>query len=63
MAREFWEMFLPDNIIIKSARWDGKTGTAEIKFWYPEDNTRTFCAKFVRLGPYKTSDWHLDEIV
>lgn len=63
MAREFWEMFLPENISIKSARWDGKAGTAEIKFCYPEDNTRVFSARFVKLGPYQTSDWHLEEIV
>jgi hypothetical protein len=63
MAREFWEMFLPENIVVKSARWDGKSGAAEIHFSYPEELTRIFTAKFVRGGPHSTSEWHLEEIL
>ena len=62
MAREFWEIFLPDNIIVVGARWDGKTGNAEITFMYAEESRRLFKAKFVKNCNSTNSDWHLSEI-
>jgi len=62
MAREFWEMFLPDNIIVLSARWVGKEGVAQLKFRYP-DSTKIFVANFVRNNAVINSEWHLDEII
>ena len=62
MAREFWEIFLPDNIIVVGARWDGKNGTAEVTFMYAEESRRTFKAKFVKNSNSINSDWHLSEI-
>ena len=60
MAREFWEMFLPDNIEVLSARWDGSNGVAQLKFRYP-DSTKIFVASFVKDKVNLV--WHLEEIV
>ena len=62
MAREFWEMFLPEDIIVLGARWDGKSGVAQLKFRYP-DSSKIFVASFIKNNACINSDWHLDEIV
>jgi hypothetical protein len=58
MAKEFWEIFLPQDITILSVRWDGVNGHSWIKFTYPDHGT-PFIARFIRS---LDGVWHLDSI-
>lgn len=59
MAREFWEVFLPEDIIVVSATYKGGEGLASIKFMYP-GSMRMYVARFVRIPTDRT--WTLDSI-
>lgn len=56
--KQFWEVFLPDNIEIFASRYSGRDGTASISFSYP-DSTKKFKATFIR----QLQVWMLDDIV
>jgi hypothetical protein len=59
MAREFWEIFLPEDISIVAVKWDGKAGQARLDFCY-KDNYKIFSAIFSKS--FNDSGWFLEEI-
>ena len=61
MSKNFWDIFLPEDIIIVSARYNGKDGTATIKFLYHNSNVQHI-ANFTRVKVLDREVWTLDEI-
>lgn len=59
MAREFWEVFLPEDIMILNGVFRGKDGVATLRYKYP-DGKNIFEARFVRT--LDRSTWVLDDI-
>lgn len=60
MAREFWEVFFPEDIRIFSVRYDSGKGEASIIFQYPDSGVR-FKARFARFYT-DPKTWCLDSI-